>query len=85
LILNKIPGSYTLGQSEKNTRLILSSNLKYVYVLDKNRIWIFEPDAKRFQDIKAWNYIAQIELETPEEIRNISIPRDGKVYVVTNL
>lgn len=85
LVLNKIPWSYTLGQSGKNTKLTLGTNLKYIYVLDNDRIWIFEPDAKRFQDIKAWNYIAQIELDSPEEIRNIWVPRDGKIYVVTNL
>lgn len=85
LILNKIPGTYTLWQENSILNLILSSNLKYVYVLDGNKVWIFEPDAKRFQDIKAWTYIAQMELKTSEEIRNISIPRDGKIYVITNL
>ena len=84
IILNKIPGEYTVGWNNKNVSLILQNNLKYIYVLDSNRIWIFEPDSKRFQDVHSWNYIAQMELWTTEEIRSISVPRDGKIYVVTN-
>lgn len=37
------------------------------------------------QDIKAWNYIAQLNLNTTEEIRSMTIPTDGTIYVTTNL
>lgn len=57
--------------------------LNYVYVLDGNRVWVFLPDAKRFQDIKSWTYVAQIELSTPDEIRDIAVARDGLIYVLT--
>jgi hypothetical protein len=46
-------------------------------------VWIFSPDSKRFQDVAAWNYVAQLELQTPEEIKNIHIPRDGLIYIST--
>ncbi len=85
ITLNKIPGEYSVGKNNKNVSLILQNNLKYIYILDGNRIWIFEPDTKRFQDIRSWNYIAQMELNTTEEIRSIAAPRDGTLYVVTNL
>lgn len=84
IILNKIPWEYNVGKDNKNVSLILQNNLKFIYVLDWNRIWIFEPDSKKFQDIHSWNYIAQMELTTTEEIRSISAPRDWALYVVTN-
>jgi hypothetical protein len=58
-------------------------NLSYVYILDGNKVWLFSPDAKRFQDIKSWTYIAQMELSTPDKIIDISLPRDGLMYVLT--
>lgn len=84
ITLNKVPWEYSVGKNNKNVSLILQNNLRYIYVLDGNRIWIFEPDSKRFQDIHSWNYVAQMELETTEEVRNIAVPRDGALYIVTN-
>ncbi|MFZ2336799.1 MAG: hypothetical protein WAW59_00530 [Patescibacteria group bacterium] len=59
-------------------------NLSYTYVLSGRNIWIFSPDSKRFQDVTAWNYVAQLELQGTEEVRGINIPRDGLVYITTN-
>lgn len=84
LIINKIPGEYTIGK-EDITQIFVHQNLSYTYVLSGNNVWIFSPDSKRFQDVTAWNYIAQLELQTTEEVRSISIPRDGLIYIVTNL
>jgi hypothetical protein len=63
--------------------MFVRQNLAYAYVLSGKNIWIFAPDSKRFQDVTAWNYVAQLELQTTEDIRNISIPRDGLIYVVS--
>jgi hypothetical protein len=59
-------------------------NLSYIYILSGKNVWIFAPDSKRFQDVTAWNYVAQLELQTPENIRSISVPRDGLLYIVTS-
>jgi len=59
--------------------------LKYIYILNGNKIWIFEPDSKKFSDVRSWTYIAQFEIDTEEEIRSINAPRDGLLYIVTNL
>ena len=85
IILNKVPGEYTLGKNEEETHVIVKQNLNFIYILSGNRIWIFEPDSKRFQNIRSWTYIAQLEISTDENIRNISVPRDGLIYIVTNL
>lgn len=82
LNINKVPGEYNLG-SEEVTKLWIKANLSYVYVLSGKNLWIFAPDSKRFQDVTAWNYVAQLELQTPEDVRNIYVPRDGLIYVNT--
>ncbi len=84
LIINKIPGEYTIWQSEP-LKIISQNNLVYVYILSGDRIWMFSPDSKRFQDISSLSYVAQLELESEEEIRDIFVPRDGSIYVTTNL
>lgn len=83
MLLNKIPWEYTIGKNQNSTKIVVRQELNYIYILDGNRVWIFLPDSKRFQDIKSWTYIAQIELSTSEEIRDISVARDGLIYVLT--
>ncbi len=84
LILNKIPWEYTLGQ-EDPSHIIGGQNLSYVYILSGNRIWIFSPDSKRFQDISSLTYIAQLEIQTDEEVKDLFVVRDGTIYITTNL
>lgn len=83
ITLNKIPGEYSLWSSEESTQLIVQPNLSYIYLKTGNRIWIFSPDAKRFQDVTAWNYVAQLELAWDDTIRDMSIPRDGIIYITS--
>jgi hypothetical protein len=84
ITINKVPGEYDIGQFSP-TRLFVRPNLAYIYILSGNRIWIFQPDSKRFQDITSLTYVAQLEIQTQEEVRNIYVPRDGTVDIVTNL
>ncbi len=84
LTINKVPGEYTLW-TEERTQIHTKANLSYVYVLSGKNIWIFAPDSKRFQDVTAWNYVAQLELQTTEEVKNIHIPRDWTIYIATSL
>lgn len=83
IILNKIPGEWGIDTS-KTSSFITRSYLSYTYILNGNRIWIFQPDSKRFQDIKAWNYIGQFELNTESTVKSINVPRDGLIYVTTS-
>jgi hypothetical protein len=82
--LNNIPGDYSLSW-DANTSLFVRPNLTYIYLLDGNRVWIFEPDSRNYKDIKSWKYIAQIDIASKEEIRSIFIPYDGLIYVASNL
>lgn len=83
IILNKIPGEWSIDTT-KTSAFITRSYLSYIYILNGDRIWIFKPDSKRFQDVKSWTYMGQFELKTDTVIKNISIPRDGTIYVTTS-
>ena len=83
IILNKIPGEWGIDTSKTST-FVTRSYLSYTYILNGNRIWIFQPDSKRFQDVKSWNYIGQFELNTESVVKSISVPRDGLIYVTTS-
>ena len=83
IILNKIPGEWGIDTSKIST-FITRSYLSYTYILNGKRIWIFQPDSKRFQDVKSWNYIGQFELNTESTIKSINVPRDGLIYVTTS-
>lgn len=84
ITLNKIPWEWGLDTT-KNSVFVTRSYLSYAYILNGDRIWIFQPDSKRFQDVKAWNYIGQFELKTDAVVKHISVPRDGLIYVTTSL
>lgn len=83
ILLNKIPGEYTVWKNINQTKLIVRNELNYIYIVDGNRLWIFQPDAKRFQDIRSWTYIAQIEILSKDALKDITIARDGLMYILT--
>lgn len=84
LAINKVPGEYNIGELSP-TQLFVKSNLSYLYILSGNNIWIFQPDSKRFQDVSSLTYIAQLEIQTNEEMRGIYVPRDGTIDLTTSL
>jgi hypothetical protein len=47
--------------------MVVEENLSYIYIQSDDRIWIFSPDSKRFQDVTAWNYVAQLEVSSGDE------------------
>ncbi len=83
IVLNKIPWEWSLNTTLSST-FITKSNLSYSYILNGNRIWIFQPNSKRFKDVTAWEYKWQFELKTEETVKNIYVPRHGYIYVTTN-
>ncbi len=84
ITLNKIPWEWNINTSLPST-FITRSYLSYTYILNGNHIWIFQPNSKRFQDITSWEYKGQFELKIDEKIKSISVPRDGLIYVTTDL
>lgn len=83
ITLNKIPWEWNINPILWTT-FITRWNLSYTYIHNWNRIWIFQPNSKRFQDITSWEYRGQFELKTEEAIKSIAVPRDGSIYVTTD-
>lgn len=83
ITLNKIPWEWNINTTLSST-FITRSYLSYIYILNWNRIWIFQPNSKRFQDITSWEYKWQFELKSEEQVKSISVPRDWIIYVTTN-
>lgn len=83
ITLNGIPWDYALSNNP-NVMIYVKQNLSYIYMLNGDNIWIFEPDSKNYKDVRSWKYIAQIEVTGKDDIRSISVPYDGKIYVVWN-
>ena len=82
LVLNKIPGAWNLNMTD-GTQIVASSTLSYVYIRNGKNIWVFEPNSKSFRDINALSYIAQLEIQSNENISDLSVPRDGIFYITT--
>lgn len=83
IVLNKIPWEWNINPTLWTT-FITKGNLSYTYIHNWNRIWIFQPNSKRFQDITSWEYRGQFELKTDEIVKSIQVPRDGSIYVTTD-
>lgn len=82
ITINKIPGEYSITH-HSNTTLIVRPNLKYFYILNGSRIWIFDPDSKNPDLIKSWSYIAQIDIEASMQAESISVPYDGSIIIAS--
>lgn len=83
LDLNGIPGQWHINTSE-TSQIIGTNTLSYVYIRNGRRVWIFQPNSRQYQDITALTYVAQLELQSPDTIEHISIPRDGTIIVSTH-
>lgn len=63
--------------------MIANNSLSYVYIRNGKNLWIFQPNSRQFQDINALTYIAQIQIQSEKEITDISVPKDGQMYITT--
>jgi len=78
ITLNKLPKNYELENKDELVKIVWRSDLRYVYFFFNNRIWIFKPNSKRYQDVKSLEYIGQIE-GAKEKIKDIYIDFDNGV------
>jgi hypothetical protein len=68
LVINKLPDNYKNEDESKKIELKTRSELKYVYMLLNNKIWIFKPNTNDYKSTKSLNYIGQIESPKSEII-----------------
>ena len=82
LTLNKIPGAWKID-SGLSTQIVANDKLSYVYIRNGRTIWIFQPNSRQFQDINSLTYIAQVQIQSDSDVVDLSVPRDGQMYIST--
>jgi len=84
IVLNKLPKNYDRDPTKNNkVDLIARQDLNYVYMLLENKILIFEPNTKRYQDVKSLNYLGQVEGKD-FQIQDFYVDSDGTLFVLSD-
>lgn len=84
IVLNKLPKNYDRDPTKNATvEIYARQDLNYVYMLLDNKILVFEPNSKRYQDVKSLTYIGQIEGKW-FDIQDFSVDKDGIVFVLSD-
>lgn len=78
ITLNKLPKNYELEDKDELIKIVARNDLQYVYFFFDNRIWIFKPNSRRYQDVKSLEYIGQVEWAT-EKIKDIYVDFDNEL------
>lgn len=79
IVLNNLPKNYN-NNSNSKTQIVARNDLNYIYILIDNKIWVFQPSSKQYQDVKSLNYIGQIEWESTT-IKSIFVNYDWEITV----
>lgn len=83
ILLNKLPKNYNLEGSPENVKIKTRADLSYVYFLLNDKIWVFQPNTKLFQDTKSLTYIGQIEGKAAK-ILDFNVNHDGDILNLTD-
>ena len=81
--LDKLPKNYNLTDPTSQVTIITRNDLYYVYFFFNNKIWIFEPGSRRYQDVKHLTYLWQIEWKS-NVMKSVHITHDGEVLVAND-
>jgi len=87
IVLNKLPKNYDFSDevsSEFAPSIRARADLKYVYMLFKNKVLIFKPSSDRYQDVKSLAYLGQIEGKDAN-IEDFYVDNDGEIFIAWNL
>jgi len=83
IVLNKLPKNYDFSDevsSEFAPSIRARADLKYVYMLFKNKVLIFKPSSDRYQDVKSLAYLGQIEGKDAN-IEDFYVDNDGEIFI----
>ena len=81
LIINKLPKNYDIEDENSIIDLKARFDLKYVYLLMNNKIWIFQPNTTNSKNTKSLTYIGQIEWDK-NEIKDFFINHDWEIIIL---
>jgi hypothetical protein len=57
MMLNKLPKNYDLNSSGDTIKMKTRQDLNYLYILLDERILIFKPNSKKFQNVKNLTFL----------------------------
>jgi len=81
IVLNKLPRNYDVSwDNGKYPSIRARADLKYVYMLVKNKIFIFQPNTIRYQDVKSLEYLGQVEGKDIS-IEDFYVDNDGEIFL----
>ena len=81
LVLNKLPENYKISDPNAPIKIKTRQDLNYVYMLLDNKIYVFKPNSRRYQDTKSLTYVGQIEW-SKYEIIDFYIKHDWELMVL---
>lgn len=80
IVLNNLPKNYNLEKTN-NIDIITWNNLNYFYLFLNDKIWVFQPNTKKYTDVKSLTYLGQIEAKN-WNIKSFYIPRDWEIQIL---
>lgn len=76
--------NYSINKNkDSNIKIKTRPDLRYVYILLNNKIWIFKPDVRRYQDVKALKYLGQIEA-SEHKIKDFYVDYDWEIILLND-
>ena len=81
LLINQLPKNYQVENTSSTIKLKTRRELSYVYLFLNEKIWIFKPNSKNYQDTKNLTYLGQIEGKM-YNIKDFYIHRDWEIYIL---
>lgn len=79
LTLNRLPRNYIPLVTDPNNKIDMELWPKYIYLQIGDRVFIFEPNTNRVNDVKSLRFMGQIESRW-SDIQAFYVLRDGDVY-----
>lgn len=84
IVLNKLPKNYDRDPNKNAAvEIYARQDLNYVYILLDNKILVFEPNSKRYQDVKSLTYLGQVEGKG-FDIQDFYVDKDGIIFVLSD-
>lgn len=81
IVINKLPKNYRIEKEDQTIQLKTRKDLKYVYLLMNNKIWVFKPNTSNYKNTQSLTYVGQIEWEK-EIINDFYINYDGEILIL---
>jgi len=84
IVLNNLPKNYDKDPTKNNrVDIYARQDLNYVYMLLENKILVFQPNSKRYQDVKNLTYKGQVEGKG-FNIKDFYVESDGTIDVLSD-